>query len=372
MKYNIPFIKPTFPSASEVAEDYEKIVESNWFTNFGLYERDFSKKAAGFIAQDIHISTVSNATLGLLIAIRLLFDRGDKRKVLVPSFTFAAGPEMLIASNLTPVFIDIQRDNWQPNLTQARKYIESNRGDMAGILLCNIFGVGGREVSKWEDLAEEFNLPLIIDSAAGFGSEYEAGERIGARGDCEIFSLHATKPFAVGEGGLISSKDESFIRDVDSFQNFGFNQEKRIGFIGINAKLQELNAAIGMRQLSGLSKRLERRRESLDIYKEVLVGRGYVFQENDDLSTVPFVSVLAKTSLAADKALQALRESGVEARKYYEPLHTQRLLDKYSERAGDLSVTEDVYSRILSLPLHDSMTAEDIRFITNVITKTHE
>lgn len=373
MKYKIPFIKPSFPLVGEVAEDYAKIIESNWFTNFGPYEKEFSKQAANFLADNLFAASVSNATLGLFISIKTLFNSdGNKRKVLVPSFTFAAGPEMLILSGFTPVFIDIDKDSWQPDLKQAEEYLTNNEDSVAGILLCNIFGVGNQSVEDWEKIASSYNLPLIIDSAAGFGSMYDNNQNIGARGDCEIFSLHATKPFAVGEGGLIVSKNQELIEAVKSFENFGFNQEKKIGIVGINAKLQEFNAAIGLRQLRGFHNRLIDRRLSLEKYKERLVPVGAVFQVNDQNSTVPFVSVLMESKDLTKVILNTLNISGIEARKYYEPLHRQALLLNESEIAGSLDNTEDVYNRILSLPLHDSMSVDDIDLITNIIVRTYE
>lgn len=373
MKYKIPFIRPAFPSVSEVAEDYAKIIESNWFTNFGPYEREFIKRAAGFLGEDIFACSVSNATMGLFIAIQTVFKIDcDRKKVLVPSFTFAAGPEMLILSGFTPVFIDIDKNSWQPDWKQAEAYISNNQDSVAGVLLCNSFGVGNMSIKEWERIAQVYDMPLIIDSAAGFGSSYEGTQRVGTRGDCEIFSLHATKPFAVGEGGLIVSKNQGLIDMARSFENFGFNQDKKIGVIGINAKMQEFNAAIGLRQLEGFDGRLANRRLSLEKYKAKLTPIGCIFQENDQNSTIPFVSVVMKSSGLAVAVLDKLNQSGVEARKYYEPIHRQSILMQKSEKPYNLSVTEDIYDRMVSLPLHDSMPEVDIYFITDTIVRVYE
>lgn len=372
MKYRIPFIKPAFPAASEIAEDYAKIIESNWFTNFGPYEREFTKQAANFLGEDMFACSVSNATLGLFIAVQTLFGQNNRKKVLVPSFTFAAGPEMLILSGLTPVFIDIDKDSWQPDFKQAEEYIRNNQESVAGILLCNNFGVGNRSIEKWEEIARLYNVPLVIDSAAGFGSTYVNHQRVGTRGDCEIFSFHATKPFAVGEGGLIVSKNQELVEKFKSFENFGFNHEKKIGVVGINAKMQEFNAAIGLRQLEGFEARLAHRRRNLERYKAKLIPIGCVFQDNDQNSTIPFVSVVTTSKGLAELALDKLIHSGVEARKYYEPLHNQSTLMEKSEVADVLSVTTDIYDRIMSLPLHDLMNEEEINFITDTILQAYE
>ncbi len=365
MRYEIPFIKPSFPPSAAVVDDYEKIVASNWYTNFGPYEQKFRVKTAEYIGDNIEVCTVSNATAALSIVTRLLFgSEGDRKNVLVPSFTFAAGPEALVTHGYTPVFLDINTE-LQPSIQQAREYLEENRHSTAGILLCNIFGTGNTEIALWEELAKDANLPLVIDSAAGFGSLYPDGTRVGSRGDCEIFSLHARKPFAVGEGGLIASRDVALINRCRSMTNFGFGADRQIHYMGENAKLQELNCAIGLRQLEALDTRIESRRNTLERYKRTLSGKGYTFQVNDQLSTVAFASVLAATADDAAAYHELLNSRGVEARRYYTPLHTQAALAKYCIKICDLATTDLIASRIISLPVHDYMDESSIDAIAS-------
>lgn len=366
MKYKIPFIKPNFPDTEHIIADYIQTVESNWFTNFGPFEQKLSATTAKYIGDQAHATTISNCTLGLEASIELLFDR-KKKKALVPSFTFAAGPSALIRAGFTPVFIDIERDSWQPSINQASELLADSSADYAGILLCNIFGVGNQSIAAWEKLAKKYKIPLIIDTAAGFGSRYDKNEKVGLRGDCEVFSFHATKPFAVGEGGLVVSRDEEFIRKVRSWQNFGFEQDRNVHRIGTNAKMQEINAAVGLRQLKGYETRLSERRKSLKKYKELLAGKGFTFQQNDELSTIAFVSILTSSASIANKTFDRLHEHSVEARRYYTPLHQQPTLLALSEAPLSLDVTEDVASRIISLPLHDYMSEEYIRYVTDVL-----
>ncbi|MFZ1301783.1 MAG: DegT/DnrJ/EryC1/StrS family aminotransferase [Candidatus Microsaccharimonas sp.] len=366
----IPFIKPVMPKSSDMAKDYEAIVDSNWFTNFGPFENKFRHSAEDYLANDTHVTTIANATLGLDLSIRALINRDERAKeVIIPSFTFAAGAEVILSNGLTPVFIDIDRDSLQPNIDEARRYIETRRDSMAGILLCNIFGVGNQKIAEWEDLADEFNTPLIVDTAAGFGSRYSEDENVGSRGDCEVFSLHATKPFAVGEGGLVVSKNEDFIEKIRHLQNFGFDASRQIADIGTNAKLQEVNCAIGLRQIDGFADRLSNRQDTLRLYKESLEPLGHVFQPNDELSTVAFASVITPSSELGNSIHQNLQQAGVEARRYYTPLHYQKSLSTLALRASSLAVTEDIASRIISLPVHDSMQESDIEKIISIFAE---
>lgn len=367
MKYKIPFIKPSFPSGKEIAEDFEKIVLSNWFTNFGPFENELRQKVATYLDQSVHVTTVSNATLGIDLAVRALLELSPgKNKVIVPSFTFAAGPEVLISHGYEPVFIDIVENTWQPDIEQAREYIQEDPGQVAGILLCNIFGVGNQMIEQWEMLARQYGVPLIVDSAAGFGSKYDNNTFIGGRGDCEIFSLHATKPFAVGEGGLIVSKSDTLIEKIRSLENFGFNKDRKIGLVGTNAKLQELNCAIGIRQLANLKSRIETRQVTLDYYKSKLGALGYRFQSNDSLSTVAFVSALVPEELDVNRLIGSLSKEGVEVKQYYRPLHHEKVILGESSIAKTLDNTEYIASKIISLPLHDDMEKKDIDYIVEI------
>ncbi len=366
MKYKTPFIKPHFPAPELVAEDYKKIVESNWFTNFGPFETKFREATAAYVSSDIFGVTVPNATLGLEIAVRALIEpNGEKNEVIMPSFTFIAGAEALISNGLTPVFIDINATTWQPSLSLAREYLAQNIDRVAGLLLCNVFGVGNPDIEDWDALAQEYNLPLIVDSAAGFGSLYENQTKVGSHGDCEIFSFHATKPFAIGEGGLITTKNAILADKLREMSNFGFNSSKEVAYIGTNAKLQELNAAIGLRQLENFSERLASRRESLKKYKSLLPD--FQFQQNDELSTIAFVSLKASNAKQAQNIIDTLVMNGVEARKYYKPLHTEGKLRSYTKIGSSLAMTENVYDSIISLPLHDDMNHDDIKRIADLV-----
>lgn len=367
MKYNVPFIKPSFPRPEHVAEDYQAIVESNWFTNFGPFEQRFRSEISEYLGGP-EVCTTANATLSLDIAIAgLLRKSGNGNRVITQSFTFAAAAERLIANGYTPVFIDID-ENLQPDISQAKDFLRGNRSTTAGALIANTFGVGNPGIAEWEELAGDYDLPLIIDSAAGLGSSYTGDEKIGMRGDCEVFSLHATKPFAVGEGGLIVSHDKDLIQTCRELTNFGFGSNREVNHIGTNAKLQELNCAIGSRQLQGYDERLESRRQTLSEYKKQLHEAGYEFQANDELSTVAFATAIAPTPESAEEAISRLHAQSVEARQYYAPLHLQRELARYCEAAASLARTEDIASRVLSLPVHDGMTDQAINQTVRPIT----
>ena len=362
----IPFLRPCLPDPKLVARDYEEIFTSGVFTNGGARERAFADALALRIAGDVGVSTTSSATTGIQLACRALFAL-DRPYALIASFTFAAGPLALRWCGFEPVFLDIERDTWQPDLDAAEQFLVHESDGVAGILLTNTFGTANDSIERWEDLARRFGLPLVIDSAAGFASEYSWGEVLGARGDCEIFSLHATKIIGVGEGGAISARDRAVIEHIDRLKNFGFDAAHNSLEVGTNAKLTEIASAIGLRQLEALPGRLMRRREVLRRYADSLRPLGVELQPGMERAAPPFVSAVLPTPGCRDLVGRALEHAGVGWRTYYNPPAHRQQSFAGARSVGDLSATDDIASRVLSLPLHDDLSSESVARIAGVV-----
>lgn len=373
MLSEIPFIRPSFPKPAELAEEFDEIVNANWYTNFGPKERQFARALGKYLGPGLHATTFANGTLALIAALHTTVGPGTRdRYLLMPSFTFVAVAQAALWAGYRPWFIDIDADTWQPSAPSARAVLECSRDRVAGILLANVFGVGNPQVGAWEDLAAQWDLPIVIDSAAGFGSAYADGERLGGRGACEIFSFHATKPFAIGEGGALVSRDPRLVEQAREFQDFGFAGSRGCTQLGINGKLPELSAAIGLRQLVGLDRRLASRRNVFDRYRAELSCVGLRFQPNADASSQCFASTCCKSADHKAAVLASLRQDAIRAHDYYNPpQHLQPYFVANPElvRSADLTVTEDICSRIVSLPVHDNMAPEDVARIVAAVQK---
>lgn len=372
MPAEIPFIRPSFPVPAELAEDFEAIVQANWYTNFGPKEREFAGALGTYLGPDLHVATLANGTLALIAALQVTLGPGTRdRYLLMPSFTFVAVAQAAQWTGYRPWFIDIDPETWQPSIASAVAVLESSREHVAGILLPNVFGVGNPDIDAWEKLAAEWQLPIVIDSAAGFGSAYADGRPVGGRGACEIFSFHATKPFAVGEGGALVSRDPELIEMTHRFQNFGFEASRDCTQLGMNGKLQEISAAIGLRQLVGLDRRLASRRKVFDCYRAELAQLGLQFQPNAEASSLCFASVCCTSAGQKAAVLASLSEHAIQARDYYNPpLHRQKYFVSDSElQSADLPATEDICSRIVSLPVHDDMASDDVARVLAAVQK---
>jgi dTDP-4-amino-4,6-dideoxygalactose transaminase len=371
MPSEIPFIRPSFPAPGELAEDFGKIVDANWYTNFGPKEREFARALGEYLGADLHVATLANGTLALIAALQVTVGPGTlDRYLLMPSFTFIAVAQAALWAGYRPWFIDIDPDSWQPSVASARAVLECSRNRVAGILLTNAFGVGNPHIGAWEDLAAEWDLPIVLDSAAGFGSAYADGQRVGGRGACEIFSFHATKPFAIGEGGALVSREPRLIERARQFQNFGFVRSRECTQLGMNGKLQEISAAIGLRQLVGLDRRLASRRNVFECYRAKLTCVGLQFQPNAEASSLCFASACCESADQKAAVVASLRKHAVQARDYYNPpqhLHPYFLANPEVIASADLPVTADICSRIVSLPVHDDMASEDVARIVAAV-----
>lgn len=370
MSSEIPFIRPTFPSPEAVAAAYAEVVEANWFTNFGPQERRFAGAVGSYLGDGLHVATFANGTLALLAAVQCVFGRGDgTQHLLVPSFTFAAAPQAAVWCGYRPAWCDVDPETWQPDVASARRVLATHGDQVAGIVMANVFGVGDPRIADWEALAAEHRLPMVIDSAAGFGSSYSRDEHVGGRGTCEIFSFHATKPFAIGEGGALVTRDPDLARAAQEFQNFGFDASRQSQVLGLNGKLQELNAAIGLAQLDGFDERLAGRRRVFDAYREALEPSGLTFQPNAELSSLCFAAAVTPTAAQRDELLARWQAAGIQVRAYYNPpVHRQPLFAGTSSVSADLAVTDDIAARIVSLPVHDAMSPGDVARVTGIAT----
>ena len=362
----IPFLTPRLPDPSVVAQDYQEICEAGVFTNGGPFEGRFSAELARWIGHDVEVAVTANATVGIQLACKSLFHR-DRRLVPVASFTAAAVPLALIWSGFEPVLIDIEPETWQPDLRMAQRFLQRKHDNVAGILLTNTFGTANASVDDWETLATHYRVPLVIDSAAGFASEYSWGEPLGSRGDCEIFSFHATKTMAIGEGGAVASRDHKFIRQIDQLKNFGFDDNRRSLGFGQNGKLPELASAMGIRQLEAFKDRIAQRQEVLRWYVTNLKSLGCAFQLDGMLGAPPFVSLALPSKRQREQLCMTLDKAEVGWRAYFNPpIHGHPAFAEV-QRAGDLTVTDDLCGRIISLPLDDWLTPGDVGRIASAV-----
>lgn len=359
----IRFLTPQLPPVPAIERYFARSRDAHWFSNGGPCHRELAGRAAAYVGGGVTAIPVANGTLGLMLALRALAGRADRdrNEVIMPSFTFAATASAVVWAGFEPVFVDVDGDGWHLD-PEALEHAISERGErLAAVIACSTFGTAPPRATTlaWERITRGRGVPLVVDSAAGFGSIDEDGRPLGRQGAVELFSFHATKPLAVGEGGLLTTRDPATAARITELSNFGFDKDRVVsGEPGINAKLDEWHAATALAALDRLDDVLAARRGHLAAMRESLAGHRYTFQSGGETAAGQFLPVLAEGPGMRERALAAARTRAVELRTYFDPpLHTMPGFARH-DVAGSLGTTETLAARILSLPMANDLAPE--------------
>jgi dTDP-4-amino-4,6-dideoxygalactose transaminase len=285
----------------------------------------------------------------------------------MPSFTFPATAQAALWRGLEPRLIDIDAGHWHMDASLLARVIRDGRNDLRVVLAVSAFGTPPPAETRihWEQLCRAAGIPLVVDSAAGFGAVADDGTPIGAQGDLEVVSFHATKPFAVGEGGAVFTRARRLHERVELAANFGLRSDRSLGLaMGLNAKMSEVHAATALAVLDELDVILEQRRRAADQVR-AQAGSNVAWQVGCERSTWQFVPV---AFLDPDRRAQAVAscDAGVEVRTYYEPLHKMAAFEHWPVVDRGLPMTRDLHERLLCLPMANDMDDRELDLIAGV------
>jgi dTDP-4-amino-4,6-dideoxygalactose transaminase len=378
--YRIRFQAPEIPSSTRIEQYFQLSRDCRWFANRGPCQELLESRLAADLGPDAHVVPVSNATAGLMVAIRTLAGvPGDKRHVIVPSYTFIATVSAILWAGFEPIFVDVDPAGWHMSPESAEAAIDRHGDTIALVMACSTFGVPQplATLGLLREITAKADVPLLVDAAAGFGSARTDGARPWCDGDLDVYSFHATKPFAIGEGGLVVAPDRERADRVASLCNFGFDVNRDVGAdVGINAKMDEWHCATALAVLDEFPAVLKARTSRSQYVKAALASHGYSAQAGSDLASNQFVAVLAPTERVRDECVRTAADRGIEIRTYYHhPLHRSPALAGYP-RAGALTVTDSLAPRALSLPLANDTSYADldavIKACTDAATVAHD
>jgi dTDP-4-amino-4,6-dideoxygalactose transaminase len=368
---NIPLLKPSPARLSGLVSELMAIEASGQFTNFGPVNTRFEQDLIARVFDGVGAClTVSNATLGLMLAIRHAIgdDPQGRRYALMPSFTFAATAQAALWNGLTPLFCDIDPDSWTPSHEAEEKILERYGAAVAVVVPYATFGTN-IELTHYDRLSRRYNVPVVVDAAASLGSRDRLGTGFGA-GFCQpiVFSMHTTKAFATLEGGLIYCADPAVIARLRAMANFGFDEPRVASLPGLNAKLSEVSALLGLAKLDELDSVVERREAAAARYRANL--NECVFQHlTGRRTTHTFMPMLLPEERAGRRAeiVRALAGRGIGAATYFSPHLAEHPYFAKTCIKGDLSITESVARRVLVLPLSDTMTMEEVDTVCHAL-----
>jgi len=362
-KYKIYVTRPDLPKLETYIKYLKQIWETRWLTNNGEYVQLFEKRLMEYLGVK-NLSVVSNATLGLHIAIKALGLTGE---VITTAYTFAATTNVLIWEGLAPVFADIDPETLTIDPEDVKEKITDKT---TAILAVHTYG-NPCYVKKLKKIAKEYNLKLIYDAAAAFGVEYE-GKSVLRYGDVSVLSFHATKVFHTIEGGAIVSKNKEIHEKVKLLRNHGIKSEEEVLLPGTNAKMNEFQAAMGLANLETFEENVLKRKRLYELYKEELSDYNIKFQKIiASKYNYAYMPVIFENEHIRNKVYSVLEHHGIKARKYFYPITTEfeYLKDKGLTKKYNLKNSLDISRRVLALPLYPELSEENILKISKLIVE---
>ena len=370
----LPLVRPTLGDVPALIERLGDVLGSGILTNNRLV-RELEERAAEHL--DVpHVVAVASCTHGLLLTYQQLFgglSRGGP--VVMPSFTFSASAHAVRWAGGRPVWADVRESDGTLDPASAAVRLEELGDRAAGLSATHLYGTPA-QVEELERLAARHGVPLVYDAAHAFGSR-RRGTPVGANGSAEVFSLSPTKVLVAGEGGLVATRDDALAQALRHGRDYGNPGDYDTRFVGLNARMSELHAAVALSGLGGLEERLTRRRELVDLFETAVAGVPgirVVRPEDGDASTFKDLTVALGPAygLHPVQLQAALKAEGVDSRRYYAPpIHRQQSYAGVDEGAA-LPVTDRLVEQVLSPPLWSHSTPEQVRGVAELVVAAHE
>ena len=243
----IPFLRPNLVKKESIIPYLSEIEASRIYSNFGPLNTRFEQRVLNEYFDNLGaITTVNNATLGLILAISQC-QRPKGKYALMPSFTFSATPLASMWCGLEPFFVDINTDDWSMDEDQLKEVLQLLGDEVAIVIPYATFGTNIN--LKYYQQIHESGVPVVVDAAASFGVKENQNYFGKGFPGCIVYSFHATKSFGVGEGGAIYSSNKELISKIRQVENFGFSSNRETTSIALNAKMSEYVAAIALSTL---------------------------------------------------------------------------------------------------------------------------
>jgi dTDP-4-amino-4,6-dideoxygalactose transaminase len=370
----IPLVRPAPPRLSLAVEELQSLEQSGVFSNFGPVNTRFEQEMLErFFGGEGACTTVCNATIGLMLAIKEAVGETAPRTengqfALMPSFTFAAAAHAAIWCGLTPIFCDIDPQSWAADPAAESAMLSRYAGKIAVVMPYAALGYP-IDLDRYQRIQTQLGVPVVIDAAASLGTFDMFGRGFGTgSGASVVFSMHATKSFAVGEAGLIYSADKNRIARLRIMSSFGFGEPRTATMAGLNGKLSEVNALLGRLRLADYDRITARRGALVNRYRSALPGLDFQLQA-PGVQVHQFVPALLPAALRGQRAAirEELANQGITTGTYFSPHLLEQPYFQKMCVAGPMPVCEDVSARMISLPLFDTMTDHEVDYVAECL-----
>lgn len=356
--------RSSMPPIEEYIEEIKPIWDSYWLTNMGVKHNQLEKELIEYLGVK-YLSLFTNGHLALELAIQGMNLSGE---VITTPFTFASTTHAIIRNGLTPVFCDINPENYTIDVTKIEQLITDKT---SAIIPVHVYG-NICDVKEIERIAKKHDLRVIYDAAHAFGVKIN-GQGVGTYGDASMFSFHATKVFNTIEGGAVVFPNEEFGNTLYKLKNFGIRSEVIVDGIGSNAKMNEFQAAMGICNLRHIKEEINKRKKVVDRYISHLSNiPGLSIMEDIDgvESNYAYFPVVFDENIfgyTRNEVNDKLKQNNIFARKYFYPL--TNTFDCYHGKydVNGTPIAQHIAKRVLTLPLFSDLALEDVDRISNII-----
>lgn len=357
--------QPSLPDLDEFQIYLKEIWDSKWLTNNGKFHQELEQKLAEYLGVK-YISLFSNGTLALISALQVM---GISGEVITTPYSFVATTHSLWWNSIKPVFVDIEPKYLNIDY---RKIEAAITPKTTAILPVHVYG-NPCDVSEIEKIADTYGLKVIYDAAHAFGVKVNNNSVLNY-GDLSVLSFHATKSYSTIEGGAIICHDEKTKKRIDYLKNFGFADEVTVVAPGINAKMNEVQAAFGILELKNHKENTEKRKKLAEYYRNKLKdikGINYLEENLGVIYNYSYFPIFVNNEfpISRNKLYFKLQENNIFGRRYFYPLITKFPVYRGLESADpkNLPVAEKVANEVICLPIYPDLDFDAIDIIIEVI-----
>jgi dTDP-4-amino-4,6-dideoxygalactose transaminase len=360
--------RPELPSLAEFIPDLQEIWDSQVLTNGGPFHNRFEQALCEYLGVK-HIALFTNATIGLVTALQALRITGE---VITTPYSFVATAHSLLWNGIKPVFADIDPVTLNLDPQQIEAAITPQT---TAIMPVHCYG-HPCDVERIQAIADSYGLKVIYDAAHAFGVRCHCGSVL-THGDLSVLSFHATKVFTTFEGGAIVCPDEKTRQRINYLKNFGFADEVTVVAPGINGKMSEFNAALGLLQLKGIDQALEKRRAIDARYRLALAdvaGIRCVRSAGEARCNYAYFPILVQPDypLSRDALYQRFRDQNIYVRRYFYPLISDFPMYRGLPSAAhdNLPVARQVAQQVLCLPIYPGLSLDQVDRVIDLLAES--
>lgn len=363
---SINVTRSSMPDFEEYMNEIKPLWESHWLTNMGEKHRQFQVELIKYMEVD-NVELLTNGHMSLELSMQALELTGE---VITTPFTFASTTHAIVRNGLTPVFCDIDPENFTIDTNKIESLITEKT---SAIVPVHVYG-NVCNIEEIDRIAKKYKLKVIYDAAHCFGVKYK-NIGIGNFGDVSCFSFHATKVFNSIEGGAVCFKNPDFGQAIYKLKNFGISGPEMVDGIGANAKMNEFCAAMGLCNLRHIDEEIAKRKAVYERYADNLknIDGLRINLINDDTKSnyAYFPIVIDENVFGANRnnVFEKLRENNIFTRKYFYPLTNN--FDCFHGRFNEKLTPNALYisERVLTLPMYADLAIADVDRVCSIVSK---